>query len=180
MMHFLKLMFQLVLAPRNGWADIRDDSDDARRVFAGGFLPLAIVCALSTFLQLFYHTDATPLVLLLRAIICFVGLFVTRYIAFFFYSLFLLRDIDTSLNPERINLFILYVLSVMATMLTIINCVPFSPVLILLPLYSIVVIRMGARFMGVIHERLGHFMFLSIGALFLPPFLIMFIFGMLL
>lgn len=179
MTHFLKLLFQLILAPQNGWDDIRQESDDSHRVFTRGFLPLVAICAVSVFIQLLYHTDATLLVLVLKAIICFVAFFVTRYIAFFFYSLLLLRDIDTSLNPDRINLFILYTLSVMAMMVTVINCVPFSPVLILLALYSIVVIRMGSRFMGVLADRVGHFMFLSIGTLFLPPFLIMFLFGML-
>ncbi|MCM1110617.1 MAG: hypothetical protein NC336_05375 [Clostridium sp.] len=180
MMHFLKLLVQLLLAPKNGWEDIAVESDGQRRVYAVGFLPMITVAALSGFVQKAYHTDESWLMMTEKAVVLFFSFFVTVYIAEFFFSLLLIRDISTSLNQRRIRLFILYTLSVMALMMTVVHLVPFSPVLVLLPLYSIVVMRMGTRFMKVDRDRIGHFMFLSIGSIFVPAFLLVFLFGLLL
>lgn len=177
MLHYLRLLLQLILAPRNGWEDIENDFPDARHLFMNGFIPLTIVMALSVFIAKIYHSDITFIVLLEKSIIAFVAFFAGFYIADFFFSLFLIRDIPTAVDQKRVAVYLSFVFCVMALMSTVINCVPFSPVLVLLPLYSIVVMRRGADFLGVLPSRIGHFMMLSIFSIFVPPYLIIFLFS---
>lgn len=178
-MHFLKLLVQVILAPSNGWLDIEREGSDAKWAFASGFLPLTIATALSTFMGKVYQHDLLWSVMVQKSIVVFAAFFAGLYIGEFFFSMFFLPDIETSLDTRRIRLFLVYSLSVMALMSTIINCIPFSPVLILLPLYSIVVMRKGSRFLKVLPSRIGHFMMLSIFGVFVPPFLIIFLFNLL-
>lgn len=179
MLHFLKMLVQLLMAPKNGWEDILADNLPERQLRLRGFMPLLILCALSGVIQKLYHSDLSWLYVIENAVVVFVAFFVAAYIAEFAFSLLLIRDISTSLNPARIQTFIIYTLGIIALMLTLINCVPFSPVLILLPLYSIVVMRMGVKFLDVTEPRIGHFMFLAIGSIFVPVFVIKFLFGLL-
>lgn len=177
--HFLKLLVQLILAPRNGWEDIESEGCEPEWAFAHGLVPLAAIASLSTFMAKVYHHDLLWTTLIQKAIVVFAAFFAAIYVAEFFFSMFFLSDIDTSLDTRRIRSFLIYSLSVMAFMTAIINCVPFSPVLVLLPLYSIVVMRKGARYLSVLPARVGHFMMLSIFSVFAPPFLIIFLFGLL-
>lgn len=180
MLNYLKLLVQLVLAPENGWEDIEDENLPAIKVLRSGFIPLLIITSLSVFAGLLYHVDATIGTLVRRAIITFGAFFVAIFIAEFFFSLFFIRDTAKAVDSGRVRSFIIWSLSVMALTTLIMNSVPFSPVLILLPLYTIVVIRRATDFMSVLPERVGNFMVLSILSIFLPPFIIIFLFRVLL
>lgn len=179
MTHFLKLLTQVILAPKNGWEDIDAESDYSSGVLSRGLVPLLLLTALSVFIRKIYHSDVSIISLIQQSIIVFAAFFITIYIAEFFFSLFFIRNIAGELKPHRIRIFIYYCIGAMAMMTLLIGCVPFSPVLILLPLYSIVVMRMGADYLEVLPERIGNFMILSLLSVFIPPFLIIFLFGML-
>lgn len=177
MLHFLRLLIQITLAPRNGWEDVETEDPDPRTIFYTGFVPLTAVSALSVLFKLVYHPYLSVLLLFEKSLIQFVAMFVTYYLGEFFFSLYLLRNIRGSLQPDRMRLYLMMSLSVMSLMLMIINMVPFSPVLMLLPLYVVVVMRMSTDYLSVARGRTGHFMLLSMSALFAPPLIIMFIFG---
>lgn len=177
MLHFLRLLLQLTLAPKNGWEDIGNENPDWRPMFYTGFLPLCVISAAAVLFQLVYHPYYPAIFLIEKSVIQLVAVFITYYIAEFFFSLYQLRNISGSLNMAKVRVYMMMVLSVMAVMLMVINLVPFSPVLMLLPLYIIVVMRMAVTYLGVLEARIGHFMILSITTLFAPPLIIMLLFG---
>lgn len=177
MRHYLRLLIQITLAPHNGWEDLDKDDPDPRTAFYTGFVPLTAISAVAMLFQLVYHPYLSVMLLIEKALTQFVAMFVTYYLGEFFFSLYLLRNITGSLQPDRMRLYIMMVLSVMSFMLMIINMVPFSPVLMLLPLYVVVVMRMATEYLSVSDGRTGHFMLLSMSSLFAPPLIIMFIFG---
>lgn len=179
MLHYFKMLLQLLMAPSNGWIAVAHDTMDYRTLVRRGYLPMILICGLSGFMQMLYPNDMTWLAAIQKAIVEMVAFVITGYFAEFMFSLLLLKDISTSLNMHVIRLYITYTLSILAMMVTLMNLVPFSPVLILLPLYTIVVMRTGTKFVGVLHHRIGHFMFLSIGSIFVPVFTIILLFGLL-
>ncbi len=177
MRHFLRLLIQIILAPRNGWEDLETDDPDPRTTFFTGFVPLTAISAIAVLFQLVFHPYLSVMLLFEKALIQFVAMFVSYYLAEFFFSLYLLRNIKGSLQPDRMRLYIMMTLSVLSIMMMVINIVPFSPVLMLLPLYVVVVMRMATGYLSVVEGRTGHFMLLSMSSMFAPPLIIMFIFG---
>lgn len=180
MLHYIKMLIQLLLAPKNGWEDIAEDTYDGQTLMYRGFLPLLFVASLSSFAQLFYLSSCSVLDAILQSVIMFGVFYGVLYLGEFFFSLYIIKLTDTSINYKRINMFLIYSLSVMALMTMLMKSVPFSPVLILLPLYSLVVMRRGARFMGVSPANAGKFMFLCIGAVFFPVYFVIYLLGLLL
>lgn len=177
MFHFLRLLIQLTMAPRNGWEDIQNDRLDPRMAFYKGFIPLCVISSAAVLFQLVYHPYLSVVYLIEKSVIQLVALFLTYYISEFFFSLYQIRNIEGSLNMSTVRMYLMMTVSEMALMMLVINMVPFSPVLMLLPLYVVVVMRMAVRFLGVSQQRIGHFMFLSMSTIFAPPLLIMLVFG---
>ena len=177
MLHYLRLLIQVMLAPGNGWEDIDRERPDQHTMLFTGFLPLCVISALSVLFQLVYHPYLHLIFLVEKAVIQLVAVFITCYIAEFFFSLYQIHNIGGSLVMSRVRVYLMVTLSELALMLLVINLVPFSPVLMLLPLYVIVVMRMAVPYLGVLENRIGNFMVLSIATVFVPPLLIMFLFG---
>lgn len=170
MLHFLKLMVQLILSPTKGWEDIAISADPPRRSFTHGLLPLAGAAALSQFLCLFYF-DAPPFgVVFLQAVVVFVSYAITYFIGVSVLSFFLQRTPD---ERFRIELFSAYSTGIMALVGILEGVLPMELTLLqFLPLYVIVVMCCGREFLGVEEKQIFRLAAVATLGNIVPVFLI--------
>lgn len=176
---FFKLLFQLILSPAQGWNDVSHDSVDPRRLLSAGFYPLISLTALAFFLQGFYH-PGTPFVYLLEeCIIVFVQYFLSFFVAQFIFTSFIHRYVKSEPSEKRNNTFIIFSLSLLALATLVENCIPiFMPIREFFAIYVAIIMWRGSRYMSVCHDKTGTFMIMSISAILVPPFIIGFLFNL--
>ncbi len=176
MLHFLKCMLQLVLSPRNGWEDISLD-DDRRdyRTAASYYMFIGIVAA-SWLMQWAYHpayfnaVKVTELVIVTYAVffVCyFVGTFVMSV------ALETLVKQGIEIDEHRTRTFTIYSLALLATVLLIGLLLPAStPVLWFLPLYVLVIMWKGARYLRIAKDKVNWFVIIALMGTLMPPMLL--------
>lgn len=174
MLHYLKLMLQLLMAPARGWEDVAESAENSRHTLLCGLLPLAALAALSAFTGRFYqlHPSFTPL--LVKAVVMFI-----KYTVTYFIGVALLLNVlprltsDGLVNRERVELFCAYCEGMMAV-IGILECVMPMDITLLqfLPIYVVVVICMGRRFVDVDERNIFRFAGVSVFGLIVPVYLI--------
>ena len=185
MKYYLQYLFQLILSPRNGWEDI-DKAMSASgsrltpsRIAAEGFYPLIALAAVVFFLQGIYHPGLLSFGMMFQeAIVIFVQYFLSYYFAQFVFSCFIHRYVMTD-PSEKTQLYIHSFRAVAAR-----TCLAGGKLSADIPsrapvfaIYIAIVLWRGVRYMAVYPEKVGHFMLMSIGAILLPPFIINFLFN---
>ncbi len=177
MLRFLKYLFQLIISPGNGWEDISYESRDSKLIASEGLYPLLGITSLSVFIQYFYQ-DSDLISLLQQAIVTFIQFFISYFIAIFLYSVFLPNYVDGEPNEKRSTTFITYNIAILAVITILNNCIPIELSIIqFLPLFVIAVIWKGTKYMAIRKKKLVSFMFLSVCAIIMPPYLLEFIFS---
>ncbi len=174
MLHYLKLMLQLLMAPARGWEDVAESAENPRHTLLCGLLPLAALAGLSAFTGRFYqlHPSFTPL--LVKAVVMFI-----KYTVTYFIGVALLLNVlprltsDGLVNRERVELFCAYCEGMMAV-IGILECVMPMDITLLqfLPIYVVVVICMGRRFVDVDERNIFRFAGVSVFGLIVPVYLI--------
>ena len=181
MNRYLRLLFQLILAPRQGWADVAREDADARSLLKAGFLPLLGVMALSVFLQEVYHPTLSMAYLLQHALVEFAQYFLTMFLAQGILGEFAFRFLSGEPTEQRNSTFVMLSLSLMALAQLVENCIPIEmPVVEFMAIYTAIVMWRGCPYMRVDQEKTGQFMGLAIGCTILPVFVISFLFGLIL
>lgn len=181
MLKFLTCLIQLIISPAKGWEDIAAVGEDPRRICADGFYPLLGVTACSAFIQRFYIPELGPVALIQDAIITFIEYFVSYFLASFIFSLFGAKVVDGELNEKKYHTFVIYNLSLLALITIVGNCFPMElPIVQFLPIFTIIVMWMGRRYMAVKEEFSFRFIFLSAVAILLSPYLLGYLFRMVL
>lgn len=136
---------------------------------------------LAVFLQGVYHLEHTFVKLLDLAVIEFVAFFVSYFIATHFMSTYIYRFTDSIPSEKRNHTYVLMGQSLLALSLLVQNCLPFDIDLVLfLGIYTAIVLWRGDRYMAVREESVGRFMIFTILTVIVPPFLIIFIFNLIL
>lgn len=176
---FFKLLFQLILSPSQGWQDVSHDAVEPRRLASSGFYPLIALAAVVFFLQGIYHPGLLSFGMMFQeAIVIFVQYFLSYYFAQFVFSCFIHRYVMTDPSEKHNCTYILFGLSLLALASLVENCLPiYLPVRQFFSIYIAIVLWRGVRYMAVYPEKVGHFMLMSIGAILLPPFIINFLFN---
>lgn len=177
--YFIKMLCQLILSPVQGWNDVSHDAVSPARIAKYGFYPLIAVAALAYFLQGVYHPGIPGSYMVQRAIVMFVSYFVSYYIAQFVFSVTIHRYVMTEPSDKHNCTFILYSLSLLALATLVENCIPIDmPVMEFTAIYVALVMFRGTKYMAVFPDRTGAFMLMSIAAVLIPPFVISFLFNL--
>ena len=172
MHYFLKYISQLILAPGPGWEDISKAGSDVKWLLLYGFYPLMALTVLSSLMDFCYH-DITVGEFFHGALVIVAKYFLTYYFAVFMYSMFLHKYIVGTQNEKRNSTFVLYILSILMLIEFLANFFPTDvPLIQLFPLYLVIIIWRGARYMAVVEAKMWHFIGLSVAAMILPTYLI--------
>ncbi len=181
MLKYLGYLIQLILSPGRGWDDIALSKLTPKSVASEGFYPLLGVASCSVFVQYFYDTDLTLPVMIESAVIAFVSYFISYFIASFMFAVFGRQLIKGEPDEKRYNLFILFNLSILALISIIGNCLPMTLSLVeFLPVFVLLVMWMGHRYLNVMQGKEAHFTLFCGLAILLPPFLLEYLFKLLL
>lgn len=173
MLKFLRNIGQLILSPGNGWEDVSYSGDDPKVIASTGLYPLIGLAAATTFLRYFFEPNMELVQLLQQAIIVFVQLFVTYFIASAVFGITLFRWVEGEPNEKRYNTVIAYSLAIMALIITLENCLPIKLTLTyFLYIYVALVIWKSSRYLAVKTKRVGYFMITAILSIIVLPFLV--------
>lgn len=174
MLHYLRLMLQLLMAPTRGWEDIAESADTPRRTLLAGLLPMASLAAITVFIGWFYELHPSFPALLVGAVVTFVKYAVTYFVGVWVLTYTLPRlTADGLVNREHVELFCGYCVGIMASIGILENLMPMELALFqFLPIYVIVVICMGRRFLDVEEHDIFRFAGISTLSVILPVYLI--------
>lgn len=174
MLHFFKLMLQLILSPTKGWEDIAFGADAPRHTFIHGLLPVAIAAGLSSFFCLFYF-DSPPFgIVFLQAVVVVITYVITYFIGASAISFFLPMVIPGA-EPERkrVELFCAYSTGIMAFIGVLEGILPMELTLLqFLPLYVVVVMCCGREFLSIDEKDIFRFGALATVSLVAPVYVI--------
>ena len=176
---YLKDMLQLVLSPTHGWEDISYDRPEPRKLLLSGFIPWIILTAVTYLLQGIYDSTITPLNLVLGVIVTFVRYFITYFLAVFLFSLFMPRLSGFRTVEKHSQIFIMFSLGLLALMTLVKNCMPIDlAILNFFPLYIILIMWRGARYMKVTPPALTPFVALNVFTIIVPPMVLYMFFNL--
>lgn len=179
MLTFIKLLFQLILSPAQGWSDISYAGLPVRRLASCGFYPIIGLAAVTSLLSGVYHPGAHWALLMQEGVVVFVKFFVSYFIAAAAFRSYGHRFSDVASEEKRSQTYILFSLSLLALMDLLQNCIPIDlPVIGFLAIYVAVVMLRGAAYMGVAEDSVGKFMIFSVATVIVPPYLLGFIFNL--
>lgn len=143
------------------------------------FLSVAGAYCLLVFTRRLYDSDLGLVTMIQGAIITFVEYFVSYFLASFLFSIFLGKVIDGELNEKKYHTFAIYNISLLALITIIENCLPTELSIVqFLPVFTIVVMWMGKRYLAVKEEKSFTFIFLASVAILVMPYLLGFLFNM--
>ncbi|MCM1349431.1 MAG: hypothetical protein NC338_08470 [Firmicutes bacterium] len=172
-------MLQLILSPRRGWEDVAVDNFPSQCLLKSGFVPLIILVSLTCLPSLWYHSDATLAAVLERMVAYFVTYLTSYYIASLVFSLYIPSCTDGVMSLNKNNTFILYNLGILAVLNILTNLLPMVPdMLYLLPVYVYFIMWRGIAYMEVKFNGVILFMVLNLVAVLLPPFLLRYLFNL--
>lgn len=181
MWSFLKHIFQLTLSPVHGWEDISAKHAEVSRLQASGFYPLTALTSISVFISIIYHDNLTLSSMLSDAIITFVMYFLGYFLSSFLLSVYLPKISDGNYSERRANTYIIYSLALLEIISIIQNCVPITlAITLFLPIYVGIIMWKGATYMRIPADEVGSFMLLSIFGVLLPPYVLLFLFKLVL
>lgn len=178
---YLKYLFQLILSPAHGWEDIAEAAMHPGIIAARGFYPLTAFAALTVFARKFTHRMIGLEELLTDAIVTFVMFFLGYFIAAFVLSVGIGSVIPGNPGDRRCHTFALYSTGLLELIAIIGNLVPITlPITWFLPVYVAGVMWQGAHYLDIDRSNAGRFMLLAVPGVLLPPYLLSFLFNMLL
>lgn len=171
----------MILSPGKGWDDIALSKLTPKSVSSDGFYPLLGLASCTVFVQYLYDTELTLPVLVESAVITFVSYFISYFIASFLFAMFGKRLMKGDPDEKRYNLFILFNLSILVLIAMLKNCLPMSLSLVeFLPLFLLLVMWMGHRYLDIEPGKEGSFTVFCGLAILAPPFVLGFLFNLLL
>lgn len=180
MLHYLKLMLQILMSPKRGWDDVAADETSPRYLLRQGLLPVAIVASLTVGLGFLYQIRPQAYTIILTGVVAFVRYMLTYFIAVALLVYLLPRVTnDGAVDRTRVELFSVYCVGMMALIGILENIIPYQkgntpllPLIQFLPLYVVVVMIQGRGILNIIENRLFIFAAITIIGIILPIFLI--------
>ncbi len=178
MLRFLKNILQLAINPSRGWEDVSHDAAEPAALCRDGLYPLLAITALSCVGGFWKMDSATTLIAVIQnAIVTFTAYFATMFFAEFTMGLAMDRICDKEPSPRKNSTVVIYSIAILAIINIIINIIPLDlAVLRFLPIYVGFIIYKSMRYLSVSQDKTGHYMFLTIFSIIIPPYLLMFVF----
>lgn len=178
---YLLGLLQVVLSPRRGWEDASYDGYNAAKLFKEGFLPFILLVSATIFVRALMHEEFEWLTLSFQAFVCFLKYFLTYYIAHTVMLYYLPGATDVPMSEKRTAAFLVYTIGILGAINIIANLMPVdTAVVYMLPLYLLIVIWRGTRFMAVKYENRTTFTIASVLSIVFPPILIQLLFNLIL
>ncbi len=176
MLKFLKYISQLLLSPGNGWEDISHAGIDTKILSSAGLFPLIGLAAMSSFIKLVFDASVEVVSIIQVAIIVFVQLVSTYYIASAIFGVVLSRLVEGEPNEKKYNTVIIYSVAIISLIKILENCIPFPlPLLYFLYIYVALIIWKSVRYLAVKEKLVGYFMLLAIVVIIIMPFVLNFL-----
>lgn len=174
MLHYLKLLVQILMSPKCGWEDVVADGISPRHVLLHGLTPLAGLAALTVGFGFIYLHHPRVDTLLIEAVVAFARYMLTYFIAVGLLTYALPKlTADGIIARERVELLTAYCVGMMALIGILENILPMElPLLQFLPIYVVVVIIQSRWFIGIEDSRLFAYAACAITAIILPVFII--------
>lgn len=177
--YYLRDLLQLILAPKKGWEDISADGFDSQCLLKRGFIPFVLIASVTVFVKYFYVSDASLLILLQHAVVCFLKYFVGYFLATFVFTLYLPTCIDGELSMKRCHTFILYGLGLLTLINIIQNCIPVElAISFVMPIYALFILWRGLQYMSISFNGVGTFLLMIIFSILMPPYLLQYLFNL--
>lgn len=172
MLKFLKHISQLILSPGNGWEDVSHAGYDPKVLASIGLYPLMGLASATTFLELLFEPESVGVILLQQAIITFVELFVTYFIAIAVFGAILRFWVEGEPNEKKYTTVITYSIALMAIAKILENCIPINlPLLYFLYIYIALVIWKSVRYLAIKEKCVPYFMLMAISSIIILPFI---------
>ena len=177
--YFLGLI-QVILNPRQGWTDAEKDNYNVNGLIFKGFLPFLIVVALSPLVSAYFKLALSFREAIIEGIVYFSGYFVSIYLCSYLLSWCMTRWVEPKRqDPNAVMTLVLYSISTMALITLLTNLLPVDLSLWnFLPLYVIYMIWRGEHYMRVPFERRPQYLACGVGALFFPPYILIYCLSM--
>lgn len=176
MRRYLKLLLQIFLAPKQGWEDVSADPTDPDDLARRGLYPLSAIAAATSFLALVYHTDVSPVAVIIRAIAQFGAYFAGYFIAVFALTSALSRVTVASAEPSHhtVRQFAVCMMGLMAATGMLRNCLPSDFAIVnFLYVYLAIIMWRGERFLHIAPGKSVVYVILAVVSVIVPPLLIM-------
>lgn len=181
MLKFLRQILQLLISPSKGWEDVSATGTPPAEITRKGFYPLLGVLAATSLIRLAYHDIGYSLVdALQNAIVSFTIYFVTLFIASYCFSMFMPTIGGKANSVNKNSSFIIFCLGTLALINLVANLIPVDLVLMkILPAYVAFIMFKATIYLDILPDKIGQFMFLSVFSIGVPPFLLSFLFKLL-
>lgn len=178
MLRFLKNILQLIVNPSRGWEDVSHDSDEPAALCRDGLYPLLAITALSCVGAFWKIDSSTTLISVIQnAIVTFTAYFATMFLAEFTMGLAMDKICDKEPSARKNSTVAIYSIAILAIFTIIINIIPIDlAVLKFLPIYVGFILYKSMRYESVAPDKIGHYMFLTIFSIIVPPYLLISIF----
>ncbi len=178
-LYYLRDLCQLILAPLKGWEDIAADCFDPRRLLTHGLLPFLAFTALTVWVRAFYVVEVSVAAFIEQMIVCFIKYFATYFCALFFFTLYLPVCIEGELSISRCHTFIAYGVGLLALIDVLQNCIPVELSLVyVMPVYAVYIMWRALRYLGISFGGVGKFLMLIIFTIVMPPYLLQYLFNL--
>lgn len=124
MLIFTRNIIQLILAPAKGWEDVSETMDTPHDLIKKHLLPLLVTAGLSVFVRFFYDSGCEFLWLLVKAMVIFVSLFVSYYLALVVFKSHFHYFCEGDPNERKYTTVIAYCIALLALSEIICNVLP--------------------------------------------------------
>ena len=169
----LKLMFNVLFTPVQGWKKARREKITVENLQSGCFYPLLAVLALSRFTDFFYSTRATLSNTVTEAVVDFVSYFFGYFSAVIFLKIFLKKPVGEYFETNFGKVYIMLSMSTLVLFSIFTNLLPMLwPILIFLPLWTIYLMYRGVRFFKLSENILLKFTILTCASVIGFPLII--------
>ncbi len=177
----VRLLFDMMLNPVEGWKHIRRAKLTNDEVFRKCFLPLIGISAVSCLLKSLYHASVTLASSVIAGVKIFVALFLGNFLTLLFVKLMMPGRFKTITDSDFGKQFVMYLLSTLAIFYTLYQCLPMvGPALTFLPLWTIYLAMRGCRFFHFESEKYNLFTTLICIAVLFGPLSVYWIFDFIL
>ncbi|MDE6811586.1 MAG: hypothetical protein K2J15_04470, partial [Muribaculaceae bacterium] len=143
----IRLLFDMMLNPINGWKEIRRAEFTADEVSTRCFLPLIGISAGSCLLKCLYHASVNLTVAVIAGVKIFVALYLGYFLTLLLIKIVMPGKYKTISDSNFGKQFVMFLLSTLAIFYCLYQCLPMiGPALTFLPLWTIYLAMRGCRF----------------------------------
>lgn len=150
----LRLLFDMMINPEEGWKNIRRARLKADEVARRCFYPLTALASVSVFVNYIYGTAKVLNLMLIEALTIFISFFLGYFLVMLLERIVLPKECSKVGESDFGKQFVMYLLSTLTLFYVLYNCLPMlEAVLVFLPLWTIYLASKGVKFFRLPQEK---------------------------